>query len=317
MIKIDYINGTVEDFTVVLSNRNLDKQGQILNVQDFNYKGNLASAHEISFSVYKYVDGVETNLWREINNLKIVWVKELGMFFETRISLAESTNIVKKITGISLCEAELSQTPIRNTEINSEDDIARPDYVVTKFYNPDNKEGSLLHRILSVAPHYSIKHVDESLWDIQRTFSIDGTTVYDFLMGELSEQIGCLFQFDSNDRSISVYDLCTVCGDCGYRGEYLDICPECGGENLYSYGEDTTIFVSADNLTDEITFDTDVDAIKNCFFLKTGDEIMDAAVIACNPNGSAYLYYFSEEQRADMPNDLRNGLSDYDALVET
>ena len=317
MIKIDYINGTVEDFTVVLSNRNLDKQGQILNVQDFNYKGNLASAHEISFSVYKYVDGVETNLWREINNLKIVWVKELDMFFETRISLAESTNIVKKITGISLCEAELSQTPIRNTEINSEDDIARPDYVVTKFYNPDNKEGSLLHRILSVVPHYSIKHVDKSLWDIQRTFSIDGTTVYDFLMGELAEQIGCLFQFDSKDRSISVYDLCTVCGDCGYRGEYLDICPECGGKNLYSYGEDTTIFVSADNLTNEVTFDTDVDAIKNCFFLKTGDEIMDAAVIACNPNGSAYLYYFSEEQKSDMPDDLRNGLSDYDALVES
>ena len=136
MIKIDYINGTVEDFTVVLSNRNLDKQGQILNVQDFNYKGNLASAHEISFSVYKYVDGVETNLWREINNLKIVWVKELDMFFETRISLTESTNTVKKINGISLCEAELSQTPIRNTEINSELDIARPDYVITKFYNP-------------------------------------------------------------------------------------------------------------------------------------------------------------------------------------
>ena len=317
MIKIDYINGTVEDFTVVLSNRNLDKQGQILNVQDFNYKGNLASAHEISFSVYKYVDEVETNLWKEINNLKIVWVKELDMFYETRISLAESTNIVKKITGISLCEAELSQTPIRNTEINSEDDIARPDYVVTKFYNPNNKEGSLLHRILSVVPHYSIKHVDESLWDIQRTFSIDGTTVYDFLMGELSEQIGCLFQFDSKDRSISVYDLCTVCSDCGYRGEYLDVCPECGSENLYSYGEDTTIFVSADNLTDKIAFDTDVDAIKNCFYLKTGDEVMDAAVIACNPNGSPYLYYFSEEQKTDMPDNLRNGLSDYDALVES
>lgn len=317
MIKIDYINGTVEDFTVVLSNRNLDKQGQILNVQDFNYKGNLASAHEISFSVYKYVDGVETNLWREINNLKIVWVKELDMFYETRISLTESTNTVKKIIGISLCEAELSQTPIRNTEINSELDIARPDYVITKFYNPDNKEGSLLHRILSVVPHYSIKYVDKSLWNIQRTFSIDGTNVYDFLMGELAEQIGCLFKFDSKDRSISVYDLYTVCGDCGYRGEYLDICPECGGENLYSYGEDTTIFVSADNLTDEVTFDTDVDAIKNCFFLKTGDEIMDAAVISCNPNGSQYIYYFSEEQKNDMPESLRNGLSDYDTLVES
>lgn len=317
MIKIDYINGTVEDFTVVLSNRNLDKQGQILNVQEFRYKGNLATAQEISFFIYKYVDGIKEKLWDNINNLKIVWVKELNMFFETRISIAESTNTVKKITGISLGEAELSQIQIRNTEINSEVDIARPDYVITTFYNPDNSEASLLNRIISFAPHYKIKYVDKSLWNIQRTFSIDRTSIYDFLTGECAEQIGCLFQFNSTDRSISVYDLYTVCGDCGYRGEYLDYCPECNGTNLYSYGEDTTIFVSVDNLTDEITFDTNVDAIKNCFYLKTGDEIMDAAVIACNPNGSAYIHYFSEEQKADMPTELRECLADYDALVKS
>lgn len=317
MIKIDYINGTIEDFTVVLSNRNLDKQGQILNVQDFHYKGNLASAHEISFSVYKYVDGIETNLWREINNLKIVWVKELDMFFETRILLAESTNTIKKITGFSLCESELSQTPIRNTEINSEADIDRPDYVITTFYNPDNKDGSLLDRVLSFAPHYSIKYVDKSLWNIQRTFSIDGTSIYDFLVGECAEQFSCLFQFNSKDRTISVYDLCTVCQQCGHRGEYLDVCPECGSKNLTYFGEDTTIFVSSDNLTDEITFNTDVDSIKNCMYLKTGDEIMDAAVVACNPNGSRYIYYYSAEQKADMPTELIDKLEEYDKLVES
>ena len=317
MPKIDYINGTVEDFTVVLSNRNLDKQGQILNVQDFRCKGNLSSAQEISFSVYKYVDGVKTHLWDDIKNLKIVWVKELDTFFETRISLTESTNTVKKITGVSLCEAELSQTPMRNTEINSEDDIARPDYVVTTFYNPENAEGSLLHRVLSFAPHYSIKYVDKSLWNIQRTFSIDEKSIYDFLVGECAEQFNCLFRFNSKDRTISVYDLYTVCQQCGHRGEYLDVCPECGGKHLTYFGKDTTIFVSADNLTDEITFDTDVDSIKNCMYLKTGDEVMDAAVVACNPNGSRYVYYYSEEQKADMPTELTDKLKDYDESVES
>ena len=317
MINIDFINGTVEDYTVVLSNRNYEKQGQILNVQDFDYKGNLNSANEISFSVYKEIDGKEETLWNDIYDLRLVWIKETDEFFQIAISKTESTNTVKKITGTSLCEAELSQTTIRNTEINSEADIARDDYVVTKFYNPENKDGSLLHRILSFAPHYSIKHVDRSLWDIQRTFSIDGKDIYGFFTGELAEQIGCLFQFDSTDRSISVYDLYTVCNDCGYRGEYLDSCPKCNSENLYYYGEDTTIFVSAGNLTDEINFDTDVDAIKNCMLLKTGDEVMDAAVIACNPNASQYIYYFSEEQKNDMPDSLKNKLNDYDDLVES
>ena len=317
MINIDYVNGTVEDFTVVLSNRNLEKHGQILNIQDFVYKANLNSANEISFSVYKEVDGIQERLWDEIYDLRLVWIKESNEFFQIQVSKSESTNVVKKITGTSLCEAELSQTTIRNTEINTEADIERSDYVVTKFYNPNNKDGSLLHRILSFAPHYSIKYVDDSLWDIQRTFSVDGTAVYDFLIGECSEQIGCLFQFDSTDRSISVYDLYTVCNDCGHRGEYLDVCPECGSENLSYYGEDTSVFVSAGNLTEEITFDTDVDAIKNCMLLKSGDEVMDAAIIACNPNGSQYLYYFSEEQKSDMPEELRDGLADYDTLVES
>lgn len=318
MINIDFVNGTVEDFTVVLSNRNLDKQGQILNVKDFDYKGNLNSAHEISFSVYKEVDGEEEKLWNDIYDLKLVWIKEEDKYFQIQVSKSESSNVVKKITGTSLGEAETSQLLIRNTEINSEADIARSDYVPTVFYNPNKPEASLLNRILSsFAPHYSIKHVDKSLWDIQRTFSIDGTSVYDFFTGELAEQIGCLFQFNSTDRSISVYDLCTVCNDCGHRGEYLDCCPKCGSEDLYYYGKDTTIFVSAGNLTDEITFDTDVDAIKNCMLLKTGDEVMDAAVIACNPNGSQYIYYFSEEQKNDMPESLKNGLNDYDNLVES
>lgn len=317
MINIDFINGTVEDFTVVLSNRNLDKQGQILNVKDFNYKGNLSSAHEISFSVYKEVNGKQEKLWNDIYDLKLVWIKEEDRYFQIEVSKSESSNIVKKIVGTSLGEAESSQTQIRNTEINTELDIDRDDYVVTKFFNPENPQASLLHRVLSVMPHYSIKHVDRSLWDIQRTFSIDGTSVYDFLVGECAEQFGCLFQFNSNERSISVYDLNTVCNECGHRGEYLDYCPECGSDDLKYYGEDTTIFVSTENLTDEITFDTDVDSIKNCFRLKTGDEIMDAAVISCNPNGSAYIYYFSEEQKNDMPEELRNGLNNYDNLVES
>lgn len=317
MINIDFISGSVEDFTVVLSNRNLDKQGQILNIQDFVYKGNFNSANEISFSVYKEVDGEEEKLWNEIYDLKLVWIKETNEFFQIQVSKSESTNIIKKVTGTSLCEAELSQTIIRNTEINSEEDIARKDYAVTKFYNPDNEDGSLLHRVLSVAPHYSIKHVDKSLWNIQRTFSIDGTSIYDFLVGDCAEEIGCLFKFNSLDRSISVYDLMTVCNDCGHRGEFLDHCPECDSEDLYYYGEDTTIFVNAGNLTDAVDFNTDADAIKNCMLLKTGDEIMDAAVIACNPNASQYIYYFSDEQKNDMPDNLKNKLNDYDELVNS
>lgn len=317
MININFNNGTVEDFTIVLSDRSHCHKGQIVNIDDFVYKANLNSANEISFTVYKEVDECTELLWDEIIDLRLVWVKEVNEYFEINVSGSESSTLIKHITGTSLCEAELSQTLLRNIEINSEADIEREDYVVTKFYDSGNHDGSLLHRILNKVPHYSIKHVDDSLKNLQRAFSIDNKTIYDFLTGECAEQFNCLFLFDSVDRSISVYDLYTVCADCGHRGEFNDVCPECDSTNLLYYGTDTAIFVSTDNLTDEVTYDTDVDSIKNCFKLEAGDDNMTAAVVACNPNGSSYLYYFADEQKRDMPDELVNKIESYDELMES
>lgn len=316
-LKIVTNHGIIDDFTIVLANRSLTHQGQICNVKDFVCKANLNSADEISFTVHKELDDKAERLWDKIVDLGIVWVKELNEYFEICVNISESTSLIKNITGTSLCEAELSQTLLRNIEINSEADIERDDYVVTKFYDFSNPKASLLHRVLEKAPHYSIKHVDESLKNLQRTFSVDGTSIYDFLTGECAEQINCLFQFDSTDRSISVYDLYTVCTSCGRRGEFNDACPKCGSENLYYYGQDTTIFVSSDNLTEEITYETDVDSIKNCFKLEAGDDLMTATVISCNPNGSAYLYYFSETQKQDMPDELVAKLDSYDTIMKS
>jgi hypothetical protein len=317
MIKFDE-NNKAQEFTIVLSNRNYKHYGQLNNVDNITYKGNLNSADEISFQIHKVTNENIEPLWDDIIDLKLIWVKEINKYFEIRVSLNDSTNdIIKSITATSLCEAELSQVNLYEIEINTEDDIDRDDYVVTKFYNPDNVEGSLLHRILDKVPHYTIKHVDESLMNLQRSFSIDGTSIYDFLTGECSEQFNCLFIFDSTDRSVSVYDLYTVCNDCGYRGEYNDICPECGSTNLKYYGDDTTIFIDKENLTDEVVFETDVDSIKNCFRLQAGDDDMTAAIVNCNPNGSSYVYYISDEQKKDMSQELVEKLNSYDELYNS
>ena len=317
MINIDINNGVLEDFTIILSDRSQNLKGQIKNIDEVVYRANLNSANEISFLVYKKVDNLEETLWDDIYDLRLIWVKELNEYFEITVTVSESPSLVKKVTGISLCESELSQSILRNLEINSEIDIERDDYKPTKFYDDSDHSCSLLHRVLEKVPHYSIDYVDGSLKNLQRTFSINNTSIYDFLTGECSEQFNCLFQFNSVNRTISVHDLYTVCLDCGYRGEYNDNCPKCNSTNLSYYGEDTTIFVSTDNLTDDINYETNVDSIKNCFKLEAGDEDMTSAIVACNPNGSSYLYYFSEEQKRDMPTELVDKLSSYDDLVNS
>lgn len=330
MINIINNENIVEPLTIVLCNRDYTHIGQLSNVSNIKYTGNLNSANELSFIVDKIADDNEELFWDQIYNLKLVWIKELNEYFEIQVTIDDKTYLEKTITATSLCEAELSQTILHNIEINTEADISRDDYDVkfpTIFYRDLHdyvgdeyikaRNSSLIHRILDKVPAYSIKHVDASLANLQRTFSIDGVSIYDWLVGECSEQFNCLFIFNSYDRTVEVYDLYSNCNECGHRGNFLDVCPECGSTNIsYGYGDDTTIFCSTENLTDKISFTTDTGSIKNCFRLVAGDEDMTAAIININPNGSQYIYNFSDESLRDMPQELVDKINSYDELYQ-
>ena len=349
MIDLTFDNGTVERFTIVLSQRDYTHLGQISNIKGMKFKANMNGADELSFEVCKELDGVEERLWDDIYDLRLVWIRELNEYFEIDVESTDTVNIIKNITARSLCESELSQTGLHDIEINTADDIAREDYdpnYPTVFYRPlpsdptsdeykKKKNSSLLHRIMDKVPAYSIGHVDESLMNLQRIFSISDTTLYDFLIGECSEQFNCLFQFDSTTRTISAYDLKSTChndhcpyyvnenheyysGDVHirYRGLYNDACPICGSTDITSFGEDTTVFISTENLTDEVKFDTDVASLKNCFRLEAGDDNMTAAVINSNPNGTRYIYEFNDDSKNDMPKELVELIDSYDELYD-
>lgn len=326
MKQLQFYNDQVPNFSIVLSTKNHTHLGQLRNI---NYDSTTCGLHEnsadeLSFDVYKTLKGEKEINWDNIVDLKLVYIPELDEYFQIQVSNADGNNQIKTVTCTSQCEAELGQAPLNNIEINTETDIERDDYILpTVFYkdissmNPNSqeykqaKDESFLHRILDGVPHYTIGHVDKSLWNLQRSFSIDGTNVYDFLTGDCANEFHCIFKFDSVNRVINVYDLYTRCNKCGYRGEYNDLCPECGSDDLSIYGEDTTVYVDKDNLSDTVTFTTDVDSIKNCFRLEAGDDDMTAAIINLNPNGSRYIYYFSNEQKADMPTELVQKLDSY------
>ena len=352
MTNLTFNNGTVEQFTLVLSQRDQTHLGQIINIkkETLNVTQNLNDADELSFEVCKVLDGVEERLWDDIYDLRLVWVKELNEYFEIQVESTDQVYITKTITGRSLCESELSQVNLNNIEINTAEDIARPDYDAnypTVFYrdlsaagSADEREkwrkSSLLHRILEKVPAYTIGHVDETLMNLQRIFSISKTSVLDFLNGDCAEQFNCLFQFDSVTRTISAYDLYSTCLSLicpyyvntdnhyysgtvhkHYRNRFNDVCPICGSSNITYYGQDTEVFVSTENLTDEIKFDTDVDSMKNCFRLEAGDDNMTAAVINSNPNGTQYIYEFNEDSLKDMPSELVSLIDSYNVLYDT
>lgn len=342
MIKFNKNNGTIEPFTIILSNRNQDHLGEIVNTEAVNYTGNFNSADELSFTVNKIMNGREERLWDEIYDLRLIYIKELNEYFEISVSFTDQTYLVKTITAKSLCEAELSQTMLYDIEINTETDIDRPDYKVAKFWTTSTDKQSseykntILYRVLEKVPAYSVKHVDSTLVNLQRVFTINGKSVYDWLVGDCATEFNCLVKFDSTDRTISFYDLYTTCPVCHSRGMFNDKCThiltaeeiekynirdkepgdECGNKELNYLGEDTTIYVSTENLTDSIQFQTDIDSVKNCFRLNAGDDDMTAAVVNINPNGSQYIYNFSNESLRDMPNVLVDALKEYKKLYD-
>lgn len=237
----------MKDYTIVLSTRGFTFHGALRNVDhsSFGHKENLNGANEISFTVHKYLDEVKEPLWDKLTALAIVYVVELKQFYEIEVQYTDSMQSICTVTGTSLCECELGQTNLYNFDINNEKDANwleaknnnQEDYPATIFYDETKPERSLLHRALNKMPHYKIGHVDDSLKNLQRSFSVNGSSVHAFLTSECSEQFDCLFQFEikkqpdgTYKRIVNVYDLYTVCqtSTCNYKIRRKTHCFSCG-----------------------------------------------------------------------------------------
>ncbi len=316
-LKFDKSNNVVAP-QFVLATKSGRKLG-VLPAYNITFKNRLNSYSEAFFRVNKYDNGVKYPLWDKLKNLKLIYCPTWNMWYEAEVETNEENNTVKNVSCKSLGAAELSQIMLYNIEINTADDIAREQYSPTVLYNPDNKEGSLLNRIMEKAPNYKISHVDESVKSMQRTFQFDNISLYDAFM-KIAEEIKCLFIIDCKtngenklERTINIYDLETVCNDCGNRGDYIKECSECGSKNVKrGYGEDTSVYVSVDNLADSVNYSVNTGQIKNCFRLEAGDDLMTAVVISCNPNGSEYVWQFSKDMREDMSEELNDKITHYD-----
>lgn len=307
--------------TLILSTKYHKHLGNLVNVQGITNEFNMASHQEISFDVYKEMDGVKNNLWDQIVDFKYLFVPEHNEYYELQVDVDETNKTIKHVVGVSASECELGQKYLRDFHVNDETDIERDDYVPTVFYNYQNPDASLLDRVLhDKGQSWTIEHVDTTIAGIQRTFTADNATLYDFLTNTVAKEIGCLFLFNSVDRTISAYDLkcnCNAVG-CGFRGEFFDACPKCGSTDFTrGYGTYQNVFVASENFANQISVDGDADSVKNCFKIAGGDDLITATVANLNPNRSNYIYRFSDDMKADMPSALVTKLDDYNTLYNS
>lgn len=321
-------DGTVEQDKIFICDRLLNRQGELYPIEDLHTVMRLNQNDEVSFKIYKNNNGETNPFWDKIDDIQIILVEGKG-YFEIATPLTVEECAYKQVTGISLGEAETSQTKI-TLEINTDNDIARDGHIPAILYNPnatsesiEGAEGSLLHRVFVSMPHYSIGHVDASVACIQRTFSCDGQTVHDFLQ-TVAEELECIFIFDNFKREINCYDLkdhcnrqsCITAGD--YRNVKDGVCQHCYSSDYvtYGYGKDTGVFIDNQNLVESVTLTGDKDSVKNCFKIEGADDTI-TNLIGERLIDSNYIWKFSPYQISQMSKPLQQALVDHDALIHS
>lgn len=180
---------------------------------------------ELTFTVDKYVDGVESQGYEELDEMMElycdgIWYKIMDPPTETN----DGTQCTKDITAESY-EISLTQYKLKNFKINmGEEDSYEMMYQKNhdtskfyqiKFYNPENEDLSFLHIVLKHAdvPGWKIGYVDNITPDDDKVllpneicnFDVDDQNVYAFFTQTAAPAYKCVFEFDTENLLINVY----------------------------------------------------------------------------------------------------------------
>lgn len=343
VIKFDKISGKLERPTLLLKTRTGETIDEIPNHSNLKLSFTGKGLDEISFDVHKITNGKTWDNWDKLIDLCIIEYVGYGQF-EADVSILDELETVKTVCCVSL-ETELGQHIIREGHFNDELDIKKENYKPTVLYNQNDLEHSLLYRVIKdKAPHWSIGKVS-TLFNIngkiqradslQRTFTIDGTSIYDFLENEVCEEFCCVFLYDTYSREINCFNL----QDCVYdnrtfeelkgysfvNGVYYNSTYQAisKDDEIYPYlsycegvGVDTNIYLSKEKLSQSFSVDSDKDSIKNCFYITGGDDVINKYIGAANVTGNNYIYLFANFQYEDMGKELSQKLKDYSSELK-
>ena len=284
-LPVDFLNN-LEKPPIYIAKKDKTILGAVSIYDDLSLTFNLNAYQTASFKIYRDVNGKRQKHYDDFQEDRLIMIQGIAWYkihVETNI---ENAGISKSITANSL-ECTLCNKRLIDFECNT-GEILYDDYVRTIFYDPSNPKGSLLHRVLNVAPSWSVGHVDATLASKQRSFDVDDNDVYSFLTGDVSEAFNCLFIFDTFNQTVNAYDL-------------------------DNYGEDTSIYVSMDNLAQSMTESIDENSIITCYRVNGGDGIYINEV---NPNSTNKIYNF-EYYLPEMEESLQNKVKLYNEKYQS
>ena len=232
-----------------------------LNVTNASATFKFNSYGEISCELYRTyqhpISGemVVNPLYDKIEALMLLYIVNFGYFqIQESNEIIDSSGERKSISAYSL-EYALCQRYLDNFLINLGVDGSIDG---VKLLNQADISHSLIHLALEKMPNWSVGHVDLSVQDRQRSFEVDHQTIYDFLLNDVSDTFGVIFEFDTVNNTVNIYD-----------------------EETYSL--DSNIYVSMDTIANSVEISYNADDIKTRLYVYGADEPAILAMIKENP----------------------------------
>lgn len=188
---------------------------------------------------------VENPLYDKVEALRVLYIVGFGYFQiqESNISF-DGIREYKSVLAYSL-EYTLCNRYLDNFMINLGVDGAIDG---VKLLNQADISHSLIHLVLEKMPDWSVGHVDMSIQDKQRSFEVDHQAIYDFMINDMCDTFGCVFEFDTMNNTINIYD-----------------------EETYSL--DSNIYVSMDTIANSVEISYNADDIKTRLYVYGADDI--------------------------------------------
>lgn len=158
---------------------------------------------------------------------------------------------------------------------------------VYKLYDLFSPKDTLMERILTLAPSWSIGSIDTSVGNLFRYFDVEDVDLLSFMYGDAEEAYQCIFEFDYFTRQINIKAI----------------------ENV---GYDTNIYLSLDNLINNIEIQEHSNEIVTNLRVFGGN---DLDIRRVNPTGTDSLVNLTRFKDLEyISDDLIAKLDSYDAI---
>lgn len=281
--------------TFVLCNPNKEELYALGGISERKYNGKFNAISEISFRADEYIDETLMAYYDYITYRRLVYLENIGYFMITDVK--ETNDGIMKYKEVTCQSLEVELLSKRFVEYRSGSGLVMPPVgteqgIITGSYIlnvsvPVTLE-NLLEDLLTYIPGWGIGDIPTNIATINRSFDITDKSLYDFLMTDIEEAYSCVFDFDTINKIINIYDPNDI---------------------IYP----TSIYISHDNLIKTINIEEITDGLATCLNVSGGN---DLGINMVNPLGSNYIYnldYF--ETTAWMTQTLIDSLDSWENAI--